>query len=74
MIYRFLFGSHLHYGAQLWWQINTVNQKQIEILQNRAVGKITFEKHFDRTDSLYKELKVLKFGDIVHLQSCLFMS
>ena len=30
--------------------------KQIEILQNRAVQKITFKKYFDRTDSLYKEL------------------
>ena len=74
MIYHFLFGSHLHYGAQLWEQINTVNQKQIEILESRAVRKITFEKYFDRIDPLYRELNVLKFGDIVHLQKCLFMS
>ena len=47
MIYHFLFGSHLHYGAQLREQINTVNQKQIEMLKSRAVRKITFEKYFD---------------------------
>ena len=51
----------------------TKNQKQIEILQNRAVWKITFKKHFDWTDPLYKELNVLKFH-IVPLQNYLFMN
>ena len=69
MIYHSLFGSHLHYGAQ-----NTKNQKQVEILQNRVVRKITFKKRFDQTDVLYKELNISKFRDILHLQNCLFMS
>ena len=53
---------------------NTENQKQFEILQNRAVGKITFKKCFDQIDPFYKELNILIFHDIVHLQNCLFMS
>ena len=74
MTYHSLFGSYLHYGAQLWGQTNTEKQKQMEILQNRAVRKITFKKCFDSAGSLYKELNVLKFCDIVDLQNCLFMS
>ena len=74
MIYHSLFGSHLHYGAQLWGQINTENQKQIELLQNRAVRKITFKKPFDQTDPLYKELNMLKFRDIVDHQNYLCMN
>ena len=73
MIYNSLFGSHIHYGVQLWGQTNTENQKQIEILRNRAVQKIAFKKHFDQTDPLYKESNILKFRDIMHHQNCLCM-
>ena len=44
MIYYSLFGSHLQYGAHLWEQANTENQKQIQLLQNKAVKKNMFQK------------------------------
>ena len=74
MIYHSLFSSHLQYGAQLWGQTNTENQNQIQQLQNKAVRKISFKKRFDPVEPLYKELNILKFRDMVHLQNCLFMS
>ena len=51
-IYHSLLGSQLYYGTSLWEQMNTENQKQNET-------KITFKKHFDQTDLLYKELNIM---------------
>ena len=35
--------------------------------------KIPFTKRRDQTNQLYKDLKILKFSDLVHLQNFLFM-
>ena len=71
--YLSLFGSHLQYGAQLWGQGNCVNQNNIQNLQNRALRKITFKKFHDPVNPLYKDLKILKFKDLLHLPNCLFV-
>ena len=67
-----LFGSHLQYGTQLWGQGNCGNQN-IQNLQNRALRKITFKKFHDPVNPLYKDLKILIFKDLFHLQNCLFV-
>ena len=66
-----LFGSHLQYGSQLWEQGNCVNQNNIQNLQNRE--PITFKKFHDPVNLLYKDLKIRKFKDLLHLQNCLFV-
>ena len=42
-------------------------------IQNRALRKITFKKFHDPVNPLYKDLKILKFKDLLHLQNCLFV-
>ena len=74
IVYHSLFASYLQYGAQLWGQANKEGQNKIEVIQNQALRKISFKKLHDPTAQLYKDLKHLKFCDIVHLQNCLFMS
>ena len=69
-----LFGSHLHYGTQLWEQGNCVNCNNIQKLHNRALRKIRFKKLHDPVNALYKDLKILKFKDLLYLQHCLFVS
>ena len=73
IIYHSLFGSHLQYGAQLWGQGNCVNQNIIQNLQNRALRKITFKKFHDPVNPLYKDLKILEFKGLLHLQNYLFV-
>ena len=73
IVYHSLFGSHLGYGAQLWGQGNCVNQNNIQNLQKRALRKITLKKLHDLVNPLYKDLKILKFKDLLHLQNCLFV-
>ena len=72
IIYHSLFGSHLQYGTQLWGQGNCGNQN-IQNLQNRALRKITFKKFHDPVNPLYKDLKILKFKDLLQLQNCLLV-
>ena len=74
MTYHSLFCSHLLYGSQLWGQSNITSQNKIQKLQNRALRKILFKKKQDSISQAYKELKILKFPDLLYLQNCLFMS
>ena len=73
IVYHSLFGSHLQYGAQLGGQGNCVDQNIIQNLQNQALRKITFKKFHDPVNPHYKDLKILKFKDLLNLQSCLFV-
>ena len=74
LVYHSLSGSHQKYGAQLWGQGNCVDRNNIQNLQNRALRKITFKKLHDPVKPLYKDLKILKFKDLIQLQNCLFVS
>ena len=58
----------------MWGQANKESQNIILVIQNRALRKISYKKLHDPTAQLYKDLKLLKFCDIVHLQNCLFMN
>ena len=59
MIYYSPFCPHLQYEAQLCRQANTESQKQIQLVQDKAVEKIYF---------------ILKFKDMFHLQNCPFLN
>ena len=72
--YHSLFSSHLLYGSQLWGHTNLTNQNKIQKPQNKAFRKILFKKQQDSIRQYYKELKILKFPDLLYLQNCLFMS
>ena len=50
--------------------MNKESQNKIQVIQNQALRKISFKKLHDSTAQLYKDLKLLKFSDIVHLQNC----
>ena len=61
-----------NYGAKK----NQTNNETIiafQKLQNRALRKITFKKHYDPISCVYKKCKILKFPDILNLENCLFM-
>ena len=64
IVYHSLVGSHLHYSTQLWGQTNAENINKIQVLQNRALRKITFKRLHDSTNKIYKNL-ILRFSDSV---------
>ena len=62
------------YASQLCGQMNLPSLHQIQILQSRALRKITFKKHHDSANPIYEEFNILKFiKDLIYLQICLFM-
>ena len=69
-----MFSSHLLYGSKLWGHTNVTSQDKTQKLQNRALRKILFKKQQDSVSHFYKELKILKFSDLLYLQNCLFIS
>ena len=71
--YHSLFGLYLLYACHLWGQKNQTSLYQIQILQNRALRKMTFKKHHDSANSIFKEFHILKFKDLIYLQNCIFM-
>ena len=72
IVYHSLSASHLQYGAQLWGLANKESQNKIQVIQNQALRKINFKKLHDPTAQLYKDFKLLKFCDYVHLWNCFF--
>ena len=58
----------------MWDQANKGSQNKIQVFQNQALTKISLKKLHDPTAQLYKDLKLLKFCDIAHMENCLFMN
>ena len=74
IIYHSIFSSHMLYGCQIWGQTDTKFVKKIQTLQNNALRLITFaESFYDHVTHIYRELKLLKFRDLVTLKNLLFV-
>ena len=49
------------------------NTKSILNSPKQTTEKIVFKNRYESADSLYKNLKVIKFQDLLRLNNCLFM-
>ena len=74
MVYHSIFNSLLLYACQIWGLNSQTIKTKIQNLQDRALRKITFSKSDCDMNKLYKDLKLLKFSDILFVQNCIFMS
>ena len=41
--------------------------------KNTFIAEVTFKKQYKSADPLYKNLKIIKFQDLLQLSNCLFM-
>ena len=72
-LYFAIFSSHLMYGSQIWGQyINSFNNRIFK-LQNRALRIISFSNFRADSNPLYAQHKILKLGDLILMQNCLFV-
>ena len=49
------------------------NAKQISNSPKQSTKKIAFKNQYESADPLYKNLKIIKFQDLLRLNNCLFM-
>ena len=61
------------YGSQIWTpKLLSVTDK-IFTLQKNAMRIITFSNFKAHTESLFKQLNILKFRDSISVNNCLFV-
>ena len=72
-IYNSLILCHLNYGVLLWGPKLHLNDR-LHILQTKAVRIITGNSYFAHSEPLFKQLRLLKIGDIYKCQllKCIF--
>ncbi len=67
-LYFSLFQSHLNYGACVWGNSKIALQERLQVLQKSVVRTITNSDKNAHSSPLFKELKILKFDDILKMQ------
>ena len=72
-IYYSLVYPHLIYCAAIWTGANKTNLNVLELAQKRILRIINYKSYNDHTSPLFKEHNMLKFIDIMHLQTCVFV-
>ena len=72
-VYYALFYSHLNYCTQIWGQTVSNFISRITNLQDRAIRIMSFADYHAPVDPLYRDLKLIKFSDLVHLKNVLFL-
>jgi hypothetical protein len=71
-VYFGIFASIMLYAVQVWGQITSKHVNRVVRLQDSAVRIINFAKPYDSRGQLYKNMRILKFSDNVHLQNFMF--
>ena len=73
MIYNSLIMPYITYAMEIWGNTYKTNTQQIFRLQKKAVRAITFSSYNQPTHSLFKNLQILKFYDLVDLYTLKIM-
>ena len=69
-IYYSIFHSHLTYGSQIWGQVPDSNLNKT---QNKALRIMCFKHPTANSNTLYNDLKILRYQDYVEVLNCFFV-
>ena len=72
-IYYALFQSYVNYGLAVWGQTNSELFNKIEVLQNKVIRLIMGAEFDENCAEFYKELKIFKLKDLLHLKNVSLM-
>ena len=73
ILYWSLFLPHLSYCCEIWRNTYTTNIHGITILQKRVIQLVCGVKCLEHTSTLFQQLGVLKFVDLVKLKTAIIM-
>ena len=72
-LYFSFFQSNLQYGIFFWYYVSTDIRNKIMRLQKKAIRIISKNSFNSHTNELFNQLKILKFEDLMKLESCKFI-
>ena len=72
-VYYALFHSHLNYCSQVWGQQTSLAINRISVLQNNALRLISFANPRTSASSLFKNLGVLRFKELITVLNTCFV-
>ena len=72
LIYNSLFQSNMTYGLPIWGKLTTTQNKQIEILQKKAIRIVYKQPYNSHTKPLFAKKDVLTYGSLYNYHSNLF--
>ena len=73
LVYNSLVRCHIEYGILAFGGCNNKKSKRIRILQKRAVRTVANKTLSAHTDPVFGNLGIMKFDDLFHLNTCIFM-
>ena len=71
--YFAIFHSHLNYVC-IAWGLTRFPQQKVSILQKKALRIMNFVSFNAHTTPLFKNCNILKFADIINVESCIFIN
>ena len=71
-VYFAIFDSILRYAIQVWGQHRNQTMKEIEQIQEKAIRIMSFKPKNEPTNPLFRNLKIMKFKDILAYNNCIF--
>ena len=71
--YFAIFHSHLNYVC-IAWGLTRFPQQKVSILQKKALRIMNFAPFNAHTTPLFKNCNILKFADIINVESCIFIN
>ena len=73
MLYYALIQSHLSYCTMVWGGTCKMNLEILLKLQKKAIRIITCSKYLEHTNPIFRNLRLLRVGDLYKLQVALFV-
>ena len=65
--------SRINYGSIITGQTTNENINKIQTLQNRLLKVLLYKSYYYSTNKLHNELSILKFTDLVNLETLSFV-
>ena len=72
-MYCSLFLSYINYCSEIWGNTCVTNIRCITVLQNRVVRQVCVAKRLEHTNTLFKQLRILKFVVLIKCKTATIM-
>ena len=72
-LYNSLFRPHMEFGILAWGGINKTKLSKIINLQKKCLRNVAGKQYRSHTNPIFSKLGILKFNDMLHYNSSIFM-